>query len=153
MNHYRIVPKDDELYHWKYVRKEKLPNGKWKYYYKTSAVDKFKWGYKMGSMTDVNGKPLSKDFISPRVYRRQANVKYKQYQEHNTPFYRGYETHNVRTAMKSLEKQGVALETKVAVAESFVAKLGQFTGRTVAGVKYNTELGKKYVKEYLKNRA
>lgn len=31
----------DELYHWKYIYKKKLRNGKWKYYYDTSEIDKY----------------------------------------------------------------------------------------------------------------
>lgn len=33
MDRYKIVPKDDELYHWKYIKREKRPNGKWRYIY------------------------------------------------------------------------------------------------------------------------
>ena len=37
---YVLKPKDDELYHWKYIKKVKKPNGKWRYYYDTKQLKK-----------------------------------------------------------------------------------------------------------------
>ena len=42
-NNYVILPngntiREDELYHWKYIKREKQANGKWKYYYDTDQL-------------------------------------------------------------------------------------------------------------------
>lgn len=44
----RVAP-SDELQHWKYIKKKKI-NGKWRYYYDTSQLDKFNYGDKETSV-------------------------------------------------------------------------------------------------------
>lgn len=39
-----VTVSDDELYHWKYIKREKV-NGKWRYYYKDTDVDDAKKAY------------------------------------------------------------------------------------------------------------
>ena len=41
---------NDELQHWKYIKKKKV-NGKWRYYYDKSQLDKFKYGDKETKVT------------------------------------------------------------------------------------------------------
>lgn len=36
----RVDNNNDELYHWKYIKREKKPNGKWRYYYDKDALKK-----------------------------------------------------------------------------------------------------------------
>lgn len=43
-NRIRYVDLDeDEIFHWKYIKRNKLPNGKWRYYYDESNLTKAKY--------------------------------------------------------------------------------------------------------------
>lgn len=64
MENYKVVvkrtdtPQDDELYHWKYTRREKK-NGKWVYYYDDKSTGRTytkEGGDKYGTYTDASGK-------------------------------------------------------------------------------------------------
>lgn len=39
---YYIDLDEDEMMHWKYIKREKLPNGKYRYYYDQSELDRYK---------------------------------------------------------------------------------------------------------------
>ena len=65
---------EDELIHWKYIKKIKLPNGKWRYYYNQSELDK----YKQAAYDSVNARKDAKshlNFVSAvdRSYEREMS--------------------------------------------------------------------------------
>ena len=138
----------DELYHWKYIKKEKMPSGKVKYYYKKSPIEKFKWGYELGSKEDPNtGRTLNRDNIDPAVYRKLANSYVDYYHNLNDPFYRGRETSEILKEMDHVAELAKENETKVHMAKSFMGKLGQFVGRSVNDVEYSINKGKSKIEK------
>lgn len=148
MKDYTAVVKrkdSDELRHWKYIKREKV-NGKWKYYYKKSPAEQFRWGYELGSKEDPNtGAPLNKDNIDPNVYAKYANTLVDYYDSLNDPFYRGRETSDIKREMKEVEKEITENATKYHMAQSFMGKLGQFVGRTVTSLDNEIDKGKEYL--------
>lgn len=55
----------DEMYHWKYIKKKKV-NGKWRYYYDNSELDKFARGDSV-----VNSKDNT---IDTKIYRQSDRL-------------------------------------------------------------------------------
>lgn len=69
----------DELAHWKYVRKEQLPNGEWKYYYlitknKVVNPDRITQDYKKSEYK-------MKDMTSKEVSAHRKNVRLDRYMQ------------------------------------------------------------------------
>lgn len=61
---------DDELKHWKYIKKKKI-NGKWRYYYDKSELDKYDKGYvKTASKNDSR----NQDHITVKRYRKTNDL-------------------------------------------------------------------------------
>ena len=62
---------DDELMHWKYIKREKV-NGKWRYYYKDDKLDEANKSYEMAKdhANSVNAGPLSKRILTEATYKR-----------------------------------------------------------------------------------
>lgn len=134
----------DELYHWKYIRKEKV-RGKWKYYYKKSPAEKFEWGYKLGNKKDSFGNPINKSNIDPNVYAKLANSYHDYGEALVDPFYRGRETHEIKKEIERAYERMTDNATQYYMAKSVMGKLGQFTGRTVAKVEREIAQGKEYL--------
>lgn len=105
-----VTVSDDELYHWKYIKREKV-NGKWRYYYKDDDYDKAKADYKKAATTaNTYAREISKrektvkamdDIISGRV---NGKTTYKDGVVTNT-----YYSKETAEAIKSVE--GMNLES------------------------------------------
>ena len=145
---------DDELLHFKYIDKKRLPNGKWRYIYAQTANDlkrakeNFDWGYEIGTHKDPNtGRALNSKNVNPDVYKRLADG-YADLSEKSAPdpFYEGEkkekfikDTHDYAN-----KKLGEELENYVR-AKSFMGKIGQITGRTITNSKYRINRGKSWL--------
>ena len=70
----------DEMYHWKYIKREKK-NGKWVYYYDTSELDKFNKGETVETeKTDSSGRRIhtsTKYEKSDKLFDRKSNYEIK----------------------------------------------------------------------------
>lgn len=67
-----IAVSDDELYHWKYIKREKV-NGKYRYYYKDTDVDDAKKVYDTAK-TQSDSDTKAANAITNRVNTRIANL-------------------------------------------------------------------------------
>lgn len=135
MNHYRIVPKDDELYHWKYVRKEKLPNGKWKYYYKNDRL-----GIKEFIDTNITGnayKQHRQELADKegRIGNRLSSTRQDRIHAEQTS--KGYSQHDPK--VRKLQAEEAALETAARNAKKeFLAMNRTYYDKSLRGVAKST---------------
>jgi hypothetical protein len=72
---------EGELMHWKYIKRVKLPNGKWRYYYDQSELDKAKLdatiankNYEMAKKMDTLAEKSKKGPLGP-ITKRVTNSK------------------------------------------------------------------------------
>lgn len=168
----RSGQKQNELTHWKYIRKEKK-NGKWRYYYKDAAdkakdvagdvaweigdridtaKENFELGYEIGSKKDPNtGDVLNKRNINPEVYERYNDTleKYRRTLEEE-PFYRsgGYSEATLKE-LEHLREVDRENTRKWNMASSFMGNLGQVAGRSVTKITYNHNKVKNWLKKKL----
>lgn len=172
--YYAIQKKDsNELTHWKYIKRVRK-NGKWKYYYDKESLqkdvkdvvsdiqyeitsplkdakDNFEWGYERGSKKDPNtGSVLNKTNADPDLLRqlRDTTDKYRRSLA-TDPFYRGVEKDVNMKQIKNLENEINELNSSIRAAESFMGKLGQFTGRKVTEITYNKNKVEKWIHKKL----
>lgn len=67
MSDYILLPngdtvREDELYHWKYIRREKLPSGKYRYYYR-----------------DTDYEEIQNKYLDTSERQREASNRFKKY--------------------------------------------------------------------------
>ena len=80
-----ITVSDDELYHWKYIKREKV-NGKWRYYYHDDDVGEAKEAYEKAKATSDSA-AKARDALIARTNRRlrqlndEHSAKYKTAEE------------------------------------------------------------------------
>ena len=124
---------EDEIMHWKYIKKEKRPNGKWRYYYDTDQL-KDDLGY------------------DERDRMNKANAEYQaltadanKFKEHVTKQYYELGTQDPYSEYRYYSEKEYKYLSKLSATEADKLKKAEEAGRKAAKATsdfYNTPLGK-----------
>ena len=104
-----IVLNDDELMHWKYIKKEKV-NGKWRYYYNVGDAGYID-GYTGKKPSSIVGYSWLEDKLGyderERANRANANYKRADKDSHNRSYPSASDAHNAFSKVQELGKKAI----------------------------------------------
>lgn len=116
---------EGELMHWKYIKREKLPNGKWRYYYDQSELDAAKSASQQAQQQQLN------DAYKSGSAKAKLNFAYERYHEKNlNPSKIQEAKQNYETAHKKMKAS--AAKAKKAEKKYRTMKIKSFPARAIS---------------------
>jgi hypothetical protein len=136
----------DEMYHWKYIKKKKV-NGKWRYYYDTTELDKFDKEATVTSKTvDEQGTKITKT----TEYKKSNNLfdPGERKFSFSTSLYGGgsYESEKITKYQGKLSRAYAKAEKKIY--NTFYS--GKRKNTKVSSLKNKAKKGKNFIKNFFK---
>lgn len=122
---------EDEICHWKYIKREKLPNGKYRYYYDQSELDQYKM---IADKTAADYKKASGRAYDAKVAENEAKTAWKNARKGTAKTKSGLAYESAKKQRKSAEKQADSAREVAEKAKSVYEKkrVSSFPARTIA---------------------